>query len=165
MPKPFQLPESPRILTFVSDDSVEAGLARLPYLRALRHAFPSGQLIWMVGKGPSAFRGDLLTVGKGLIDRVIDTVPIDGRVGELFGRKLASEQFDLVIDTQPSLLTALVVKRIRSVHFLSASGDFMLSDRRPAGRAPPPPPPRPPLPPRGPAPGPPPATAPPPPPP
>jgi ADP-heptose:LPS heptosyltransferase len=134
MSKPFKLPESPRILTFVDRDSAEDGLIHLPYLRALRHGFPSGRMTWLVGHGPSGFRGPLAPLAAGLIDRLIDAVPIEGRLGELLGRKLPNDQFDLVIDGQHRLLTALVLKRIRSRHFLSASADFMLSDRKPARR-------------------------------
>jgi len=138
MSKTFELPESPRILTFVDRDSAEDGLVRLPYLRALRHGFPSGRMTWLVGQGPSGFRGALAPLAAGLIDRVIDSVPIEGRFGELLARPLRNDQFDLVIDGQQRLVTALVLKRIRSRHFLSASSDFILSDRKPARRPPPP---------------------------
>src|SRR5271154_2468444 len=121
MSKPFQLPESPRILTFVDRDSTEDGLVHLPYLRALRHGFPSGQMTWLVGHGPSGFRGALAPLAAGLIDRLVDTVPLEGRIGELFARPLRNDAFDLVIDGQSRLVTALVLRRIRSRHFLSAS--------------------------------------------
>jgi ADP-heptose:LPS heptosyltransferase len=121
MTRPFELSESPRILTFVSRDTVEDGLIHLPYLRALRHAFPSGRLTWLVGQGPSGFRGALAPLAGGLIDQVVDTVPIEGRLGELLNRPLAGEQFDLVIDGQRQVMVGLVLKRIRSRHFLSAA--------------------------------------------
>ncbi|MBI3513344.1 MAG: lipopolysaccharide heptosyltransferase family protein, partial [Proteobacteria bacterium] len=120
----------------MSQDSIEDDLARLPYLRALRHAFPTGQLAWFAGQGPSSFRGALLPLAQGLIDRVIDTVPLAGRLGDLLARPLAGEQFDLVIDGQRRLLTALALKRIHSRHFLSGSADFFLSERKPAQRLP-----------------------------
>lgn len=63
-------------------------------------------------------------------------MPIEGRFGELFARPLPGEQFDLVIDGQRGFVGALVLKRIRSRHFLSASSDFMLSDRKPGDRKP-----------------------------
>ena len=134
MAKPFELPESPRIVTFVDRDSAEDGLVHLPYLRALRHGFPSGQLTWLVGHGPSGFRGALAPLAAGLIDRLIDTVPLEGRFAELLNRPLRNDTFDLVIDGQHKLVTAMVLKRIRSRHFLSASADFLLSDRKPTPR-------------------------------
>jgi ADP-heptose:LPS heptosyltransferase len=134
MSKPFELPENPRILTFVNRDSAEDGLVHLPYLRALRHGYPSGRLTWLVGQGPSGFRGALAPLAAGLIDRLIDSVPLEGRFAELLTRKLPNDQFDLVIDGQHRLVPALVLKRIRSRHFLSASADFLLSDRKPARR-------------------------------
>src|SRR5581483_5371087 len=133
---PIQLPESPRILTFVDRDTVEDGLVHLPYLRALRHAFPTAELTWLVGKGPSGFRGALAPLGTGLIDRVIDSVPLEGRLAELLARPLPNEQFDLVIDGQRRLVTTMVLKRIRSRHLLSVSGDYLMSARKPARRPP-----------------------------
>jgi ADP-heptose:LPS heptosyltransferase len=135
MTTPLALPESPRILSFLPHESVEEGLARLPYLRALRHAFPAAQVTWMIGKGPSAFRGALAPLAKGLIDRVIDGVPLEGRLSELLARPLPNDSFDLVIDGQRGMLAALALKRIHGRHFLSAAGDFMLSARKPANRA------------------------------
>jgi len=134
MTKPFELPESPRIVTFVDRDSAEDGLVHLPYLRALRHGFPSGQLTWLVGHGPSGFRGALAPLAAGLIDRLIDTVPLEGRFAALLNRPLRNDTFDLVIDGQHSFVTAMVLKRIRSRHFLSASADYLLSDRKPVPR-------------------------------
>ncbi|MBV8169436.1 MAG: glycosyltransferase family 9 protein [Alphaproteobacteria bacterium] len=135
MTTPLALPESPKILCFLPHESVEDGLARLPYLRALRHAFPGAHLTWMVGRGPSMFRGPLQPLAKGLIDRVVDSVPIQGRLLELLGRPLAQDSFDLVLDGQQRVMTAMALKRIRTRHFLSAAGDYMLSTRKPAGRA------------------------------
>jgi ADP-heptose:LPS heptosyltransferase len=134
MAKSFALPESPRIVSVVSQGTLEDDLAGLPYLRALRHAFPTGQLIWLVGRGPSAFRGALAPLARGLIDRVVDSVPLEGRLVDLFARPLPGEPVDLVIDGQRRLVTTLALKRIRSRHFLSASVDFLMSDRKPAAR-------------------------------
>ncbi len=135
MAKPFALPESPRIVSFVARDTVEEGLTRLPYLRALRHAFPTGHLTWLVGQGPSAFRGALAPLARGLIDRVIDTVPLTGRLTDLLAQPLPGEAVDLVIDGERGMIGALALKRIRSRHFLSASGDFLFSDRKPTQRS------------------------------
>jgi ADP-heptose:LPS heptosyltransferase len=136
MAQTLDLPENPRILTFVNRDSVDDGLVHLPYLRALRHAFPSGRLTWLVGQGPSGFRGALAPLAVGLIDHLVDNVPLEGRFAELLARPLPGEQFDLVIDGQQRFMTALVLKRIRSRYFLSASSDFMLSARKPEHRLP-----------------------------
>src|SRR5262249_41482315 len=127
MAKPLELPASPRILTFVSEDTIEIDLARLPYLVALRHASPRAQVTWFAGRGPSSFRGDLIPLAHGLIDRIVDTVPLSGRLTDLLVRPLAGQQFDLVIDGQRGVMTALALKRIHASHFLSAAGDFFLS--------------------------------------
>lgn len=132
MSKTVQLPESPRVLVFVTEESAADALARLPFLRALRFAFPTGQVNWMVGRGGSAYRGELAPLAKGLIDGLLDTVELRGRLAELFVTPLRGERFDLTIDTQRRLMTSLVLKRIPSGRFISASADFLLSDARPA---------------------------------
>jgi ADP-heptose:LPS heptosyltransferase len=44
----------PRVVTYVDLDLVGDGLTKLPYVRAVRHAFPDGELIWVAGRGGCA---------------------------------------------------------------------------------------------------------------
>lgn len=121
------------ILVYVGLDAVGDGLMKLPFLRALRSAFPQAHITWMAGKGHTVYAGSLAPLVTGLVDEVLDEAAVGSRMGELFGpRPLAGRRFDMVIDTQRRILTSLILRRIRHGRFISASANFLLSDGRPA---------------------------------
>ena len=120
------------ILVYVGIDAVGDGLIKLPFLRALRHAFPDSRITWMAGKGHTVFADTLAPVVAGLVDEVLDQANIGSRARELLRRPLAGRRFDLIIDTQRRLLTTLILKRIRHGILVSSTADFLLSDRKPA---------------------------------
>ncbi|MBI3446008.1 MAG: glycosyltransferase family 9 protein [Magnetospirillum sp.] len=123
------MPES--ILVYVGLDAVGDGLIKLPFVRALRAAFPQARITWMAGKGHTVFADTLAPLVTGLIDEVLDEAGIGSRPQEILRRPLAGRAFDLIIDTQRRLLTTLILKRIRHSRFISATGDFRFSDARP----------------------------------
>jgi ADP-heptose:LPS heptosyltransferase len=126
-------PKQPEtILVYVGLDAVGDGLMKLPFLRALKTAFPQARITWMAGKGHTVYAGTLAPVVAGLVDEVLDRAEIGSRVAELFARRpLADRSFDLIIDTQRRLLTTLILRRIRHGRFISAAADFRLSHARP----------------------------------
>lgn len=120
------------ILVYVGLDAVGDGLMKLPFLRALRTAFPAARITWMAGKGHTVYAGVLAPLVAGLVDEVLDDARVGSRASELFGRRpLPGHGFDLVIDTQRRLLTTLILRRVRHRRFISATADFRLSDARP----------------------------------
>lgn len=126
------MPEIPAsILVYVGLDAVGDGLMKLPFLRALRTAFPAARITWMAGKGHTVFAGTLAPLVAGLLDEVIDEAGVGSRLSELFRPPLKGRRFDLIIDTQRRLLTTLILKRLRHGRFISAAADFRLSDIRP----------------------------------
>ncbi len=130
MPKPEQ-PLS--VLVYVGLDLVGDGLMKLPFIRALRQAYPDAQITWLAGKGKSVFSSLLAPTVEGLIDQVIDETPIGSRWTELFSKPLSGRRFDLIIDTQRRLLTTAILKRIDHGTFISGAGNFLLSDKKPTG--------------------------------
>jgi ADP-heptose:LPS heptosyltransferase len=65
---------------------------------------------------------------------VIEDAGIGSDWRELARRPLPDRAFDLVLDTQRRLLTALILRRVRHGTFVSGAAGFRLSDRRPTGR-------------------------------
>jgi ADP-heptose:LPS heptosyltransferase len=120
------------ILVYVGLDAVGDGLMKLPFLRALRAAFPAARITWLAGKGHTVYAGTLAPVVAGLVDEVLDQAGIGSRAAELFGpRPLHGRHFDLIIDTQRRLLTSLILRRVRHSRFISAAAGFWLSSARP----------------------------------
>lgn len=120
------------ILVYVGLDAVGDGLMKLPFLQALRSAFPTARITWMAGKGHSVYAGALAPLVAGLADEVLDDAQVGSRVAELLGRRpLAGRRFDLIIDTQRRLLTTLILRRIAHGRFISAAAGFCLSAARP----------------------------------
>ena len=123
------------ILVYVGLDAVGDGLIKLPFVRALRAAFPQARITWLAGKGHTVYADTMAPLVTGLIDEVVDQADIGSRVGELLRHPLPGRSFDLIIDTQRRLLTTLILKRIRHRRFISATGGFLLSDAKPKSSA------------------------------
>lgn len=120
------------ICVYVGLDLTGDGLMKLPFLRALRAAYPQAKITWLAGKGPTVFARELAGLATGLIDEVIENAGIGSRGGELVGaRPLPGRRFELVIDTQRRVLTTLILRRIAHGQFVSGSAGYWLSDRRP----------------------------------
>lgn len=121
------------ILVYVDGDLMGDGLMKLPMLRALRAAHPHAHITWCAGKYRSVFATELASFARGLIDEVIEQAFIAVRPWQAVRRPLAGRHFDLVIDTQNSLLRALQLRRISHDRFISVAARFLLSDWRPSG--------------------------------
>ena len=133
MPRRPAAPSS--ILVYVGVDLLGDAMMKLPFVRALRAAFPQARITWLAGKGKTVFAGILAPLVDGLIDEVIEEAGIGSRWPELLApRPLDGRRFDLVIDTQRRVLTTLILRRIRHGAFLSGAARWLLSDIRPRGR-------------------------------
>lgn len=129
--------EAPRtVLVYVASDLVGDGLTKLPFLRALRNAYPDARITWLAGKGKSAFAHVLAPLVHGLLDEVVENTGTGCSWSELLSRPLrgtplAGRHFDLIIDGQRQVGTTLLIKRIPHRVFVSGAADFALSHRRP----------------------------------
>ncbi|HLN24396.1 MAG TPA: glycosyltransferase family 9 protein [Patescibacteria group bacterium] len=119
------------ILVYVGLDYVGDGLMKLPFLRALRAAYPHAHITWLAGKGRTVYAGVLAPLVRGLLDEVIEDAGIGSRWWELLFRPLPGRHFDLVIDTQRRVMTTLILKRLSHTTFISAAAGYWLSDIRP----------------------------------
>lgn len=132
-------PPVPRsILVYVGLDLMGDGLMKLPFVRALRAAFPQARIVWLAGKGKTVYAGPLQPLVAGLVDEVIEDAGIGSHWAELLRRPLAGRSFDLVLDTQRRVLTTLILRRVAHQRFISAALDYRLSDPKPVQRAKPP---------------------------
>ncbi len=112
-------------------DLMGDGLMKLPFLRALRHAYPQARITWLAGLGDSVFAGALAPLIIPLLDEVIQSADIGRKWSECLRPPLPDRRFDLVIDTQRRVKTTLILRRIRHGRFVSGSAGFLLSDVKP----------------------------------
>jgi ADP-heptose:LPS heptosyltransferase len=120
------------ILVYSGLELLGDGVMKLPFVRALRRAWPNARITWLAGKGPTVYSTTLAPLVAGCIDEIIENAGIGSRTSELWRRRpLPGRRFDLVIDTQRRVLTSLILRRIRTRCFISGAADFRLSSRRP----------------------------------
>ncbi|MFQ5773372.1 MAG: glycosyltransferase family 9 protein [Kiloniellaceae bacterium] len=124
------------ILVYVGLDLIGDGLIKLPFVGALREAFPGARITWLAGKGKTVYAGQLKPLVAGAIDEVIEDAGIGIRLAEAVRRPLPGREFDLIVDSQRRVATTLVLRRIRHRRFISACAGYLFSDVRPAGVAP-----------------------------
>lgn len=124
-------PPPETIAVYVGGDLIGDALMKLPFVRALKGAWPDAQVTWLAGVHKTAFAHELAPLVAGLIDDVIEEAGFETAKGKIFSRPLAGRQFDLVIDTQRGVGRSLLVRRIRHRVFVSGAADFWLSDRKP----------------------------------
>lgn len=119
------------VLVYVGGDLIGDGIMKLPFVRALRQAFPAARITWCAGKHESVYASDLAPLVDGLIDEVVENAGFDRPLSRALHRPLDGRQFDMVIDTQRGVLATLLLRRVRHRRFLSGAADFLLSDVRP----------------------------------
>lgn len=121
------------VLVYSMGEVIGDGLIKLPFLAAVRRAFPEAKLVWCAAKGETVYATSLKPVAEGLIDEVIASGVTGAGLADLLTlrRPFGGQRFDVIIDTQTNVRRSLVCKRARGGVFVSPSADFKLSDRRP----------------------------------
>lgn len=125
-------PPPSRILVYVGGDLVGDALMKLPFVRALRGAWPEAKITWLAGVHRTAYAHELAPLVAGLIDETIEEAGFEEARSKILSRPLGGRRFDLIIDTQRGVPRTLLVRRIRHRVFVSGAADFWLSDRKPA---------------------------------
>jgi len=123
------------VLIYVGLDLIGDGLMKLPFVRAVRHAFPEARITWCAGRGKTVYGASLAPVVAGLIDEVIEDIGLGDDWRQLFGRRpLGGRHFDVILDTQRRVLPSLILRRVHHGLFISAAAGWLLSDRGPRNR-------------------------------
>lgn len=112
---------------YVDLDLVGDAFIKLPFLRALRQARPEAELIWIAGRGQTAYAHALAPLAAGLLDRTIEQCG----VGRGLAAALGPGRLDLLLDTQSHVGTTLALRRLWPRRFVSQAAGYWLSDRRP----------------------------------
>ena len=113
-------------------DLVGDALIKLPFLRALRHAFPNAQIHWITAIGSTSFANQLREVTQSLID-IIHQQPAWLNAGSAEKPPF----FDILIDTRSRRREVLPTRKMLPHKlYLCRSTFFLFSDRRPSLFAP-----------------------------
>lgn len=126
------MPAPKSVLVYVGGDLVGDAIMKLPFVRALRQAWPAARITWCAGKHRSAFAHELAPLTAGLIDEVIEQAGFDRPFSLVMRRPLAGRHFDLVIDTQRGVGTTFLLRRVRHETFISGTANFLFSGIRPS---------------------------------
>jgi len=119
------------VMIYSMGEVIGDGLIKLPFIAALRRAYPQAQIVWCAAKGETVYTSPLKAVVEGLIDEVLTEGVLGAGLFDLFHPKpFGGRRFDLVIDTQDNPRRSLVAKRAAG-QFISGAAGFRLSDAKP----------------------------------
>jgi ADP-heptose:LPS heptosyltransferase len=117
-----------RIAVIVGLDLIGDALIKLPFLRALRAAFPKAEISWLTASGKTAYSGALRELTKPYLDHILEQP-------DFLQAKRAlpnTPHYDLLIDTRGRWHYAWRARRlIPHKIFLAPAARFLLSHRRP----------------------------------
>ena len=127
-------PRETRIAVLVDREGLGDALLKVPFLRAVRRAFPEHR-IWWIATHQTAMEDDLAPWVRPLIDRVIAHAGLTSPDREVIPRLRQLPPFDLVFDSRTRLMTVLLARRyLKHRGFYACMPAFILSDRLPPGR-------------------------------
>lgn len=115
------------VAVIVGLDLIGDALIKLPFVRALRVAYPDAHITWLTAQGKTAYAGPLRELVAPYLDHILEqpTFLTDE------GGKIAPPAFDLVIDTRGRWRYALQARRIPHKIFIAPAARFLFSSRRP----------------------------------
>jgi ADP-heptose:LPS heptosyltransferase len=127
------LPDRP-IAVLVDREGLGDALLKLPFLRAVRRAFP-GRALWWIATHQTAMAHEMAPWVADLIDRTIEHAGLTVPARKVVPRLRALPPFDLVFDSRTRFMTVLLARMLLSHRaFYACLPGYLLSTRRPPGR-------------------------------
>lgn len=117
------------IAVITGRDLVGDALIKLPFARALRHAYPDARIHWVTSQGATAYATLLREPTRSLID-VVNETP-DWLATTQRPAQAPAPQFDLILDTRNRWKEALHARKIPHKIFIAMAARYWLSDRHP----------------------------------
>jgi ADP-heptose:LPS heptosyltransferase len=118
------------IAIFSHGEIIGDALYKVPFVRAVRGAFPQARLAWVTTL-PSMLESRLGPLMAGFVDEFRTGCGLGTSPLELLRPCPIREHYDIVIDTQSMVWRTLLARRIRHGVFVSPAAGFRLSERRP----------------------------------
>jgi ADP-heptose:LPS heptosyltransferase len=127
------LPDRP-IAVLVDREGLGDALLKLPFLRAVRRAFP-GRALWWIATHQTAMAHEMAPWVADLIDRTIEHAGLTVPARKVVPRLRALPPFDLVFDSRTRFMTVLLARMLLSHRgFYACLPGYVLSTCRPPGR-------------------------------
>lgn len=128
----FQTPPSPQtIAVIVGFDLIGDGLIKLPFLRALRAAYPQARISWIAAQGTSVYARQLKGAVGGLIDEVLEQPAWLPSLERPDADVKEAPSYDVLIDTRNRWQEALRARRLKPKLFIGPAWRYLFSDQRP----------------------------------
>lgn len=121
-----------KILIYSGADQIGDGIIKISFLYYLRKEFPNDKIIWMSNLG-TVYKKELNFYIKNYIDEIWDNVELNFFPWQKISNNypLEEENFDLIIDTRRLIKETLILKRIKTKHFISSCSNWFFSTIRP----------------------------------
>jgi ADP-heptose:LPS heptosyltransferase len=119
------------VAVFSHGEIIGDGLYMLPFVRALRAAWPSARITWITTHR-TVYASTLQPIMEGLIDEFRQDSGIGRSPAGVILPLPWRERFAVIIDTQTTIWRSLTLRRLPHDLFISPAAGFLLSDRRPA---------------------------------
>ena len=98
---PRPIPDPKTVMVYSMGEVIGDGVIKLPFVAAVREAYPHATITWCAGKGSTVYATTLKPAVAGLIDEVLTTRPTGAKLSDhLTLKPFGGRRFDLVIDMQ-----------------------------------------------------------------
>ena len=122
------------VLIFSHGELIGDGMMKLPFINALKIAFPDAEITWLSGRHHTIFASALAPLVQGKIHHIVNHTKLGDSIGDVLFHRwkavLPRGSYDIIINTDQHLLATLMLKRIPHGMFISASLKWLLSDRK-----------------------------------
>ena len=121
-----------KILVYTNGELLGDGLYKLDFINNLRSNFPKAKIFWLCGGEKTVYSKLLEPLSKNLIHKVIDIKKEKISLIHFILKSYSkNNKYDVVIDTQSSILKTVIIKMINHKIFLSATANWLFSSFSP----------------------------------